>query len=173
MAENAAVSEKVKEMLDLAARCFEAENSEGYQVLGEQLEELNTVAQEVLVDHEDCRSIVKKLEKGEALSPDELKTLKIRLVGDADYYLKFDDDFDRSKGELKRILDELRTLQAGELDFEGLMHLEVLTREALNVAKPVAFYMEQKSRVRKFDDATHGGIDQETAKALANILRGI
>ena len=102
-----------------------------------------------------------------------LETLKIRLVGNADYYLKFDDDFDRSTSELKRILDELRSLQAGDLDFEGLMHLEVLTREALNVAKPVAFYMEQKDRVHKSDKATQGSIDPETAKVLVHILRGI
>jgi hypothetical protein len=41
------------------------------------------------------------------------------------------------------------------------------------VAKPAAFYLEQKDRVRKFEDATRDGIDSETAKTLAGILRGI
>jgi len=173
MAENEAVSAKVKETLDLSARCFEAENSDGYQVLGEQLEELSTLTQDTLREHEDCRAILKKLDGRQPLTPDELNTVKLRMVGDAEYYLKFDDDFDRSKSELKRILEEISKLQASDMDLEGMMHLEVLCREACSVAKPAAFYLEQKDRVRKFEDATRDGIDGETAKTLADILRGI
>ena len=173
MAENQAVSARVKETLDLAARCFEAENSKGYQVLGEQLDELSTLTQDTVREHEDCRSILRKLDSGQALTPGELNTVKLRMVGDAEYYLRFDDDFDRSKGELKRILEEISKLQSSDLDLEGMMHLEVLCREACSVAKPTAFYLEQKDRVRKFEDATRDGIDSETAKTLADILRGI
>jgi hypothetical protein len=173
MAENQEVSAKMKETLDLAARAFEAENSEGYEVLSEQLEELETLAQKSFRNHGDCQSIVKKLENGNPLTPDELKTLKILMVGDADYYLKYDDDFDRSKTELKRILEEIRTLQSSDLGVDGLMHLGVLCREACGVAKPAAFYLDQKDRVRKFEDATRDGIDRESGRILADILRGI
>jgi hypothetical protein len=173
MAGNAEVSAKVKEMLDLAARSFEAENSEGYEVLCEQLEELETLAQKSFQSHADCQSIVKKLENGNPLTSDELNTLKLLIVGDAGYYLKYDDDFDRSKSELKRILEEIRNLQSSDLDVDGMMHLGVLCREASTVAKPTAFYLEQKERVRKFEDATHDGIDRESGRILADIIRGV
>jgi hypothetical protein len=173
MADNQEISVKLKEMLDLAGRSFEADNSEGYEVLGEQLEELETLAQKTFQEHTDSRSLARKLENGDSLSPDELTSLKSLMVGDAEYYMKYDDDFDRSKSELKRILDEISRLQAGNMDFDQIMHLEVLCREASSVAKPTTFYMEQKERVRKFDDATRGGIDRESGKLLADILRGI
>jgi len=38
-------------------------------------------------------------------------------------YLKYDDDFERSKSELGRILDQIRRLQSNDLDLEMLMHL--------------------------------------------------
>ena len=108
MAENQEVSAKVVETLDLAARCFEAEKSDGYDGLTEQLEELETLARESFQNHTDYKSLVDKLENGKPLTPDDLNTLKLLMVGDADYYVKYDDDFDRSESELKRIIEEIR-----------------------------------------------------------------
>jgi hypothetical protein len=173
VADNQDVSVKLKETLDLAARSFEAENSEGYDALGEELEELETLAKRSFEDHADYKSLLSKLENGKPLSPDELNTLKLLMVGDADYYLKYDDDFDRSESELKTVVEEIRKLQAGPLDVDGLMHLRVLCREASSVARPTAFYLEQKERVAKFDAATRDGIDPESGKFLANIIKGM
>lgn len=173
MAGNQDVSAKLKETLDLAARSFEAEKSDGYYALQEELEELETAARKSFQNHEDCRALVSKLENGADLSSDDLDTLKLILVGDADYYLKYDDDFDRSEGEIKRIVGEIGKLQAGNLDVDALMHLRVLCREGSSVALPAAHYLEQKERVRKFQEATSGGIDREAGKALAKIVRSI
>ena len=52
------------------------------------------------------------------------------MVGDADYYAKYD-DFDRSESELKRIIEEIHRLQTSNLDADGLMHLRVLCREGM------------------------------------------
>jgi hypothetical protein len=173
MAENQEVSAKMKETLDFAARSFEAEKSEGYQVLGEELEELEGMARKTIESHIVYKSIVDKLEKGAPLTPDELNTLKLLMVGDADYYMKYVTDFDRCESELKGVLEEIRKLQSENLDVDGLMHLRVLCREAESVARPAAYYLEQKERVRHFEDATRDGIDNETGRALANIVRGI
>lgn len=173
MAENQDVSTKLKETLDLAARSFDAENSEGYDLLHEELEELETQARKTFQRHEDCRSLISKLDHGAPLTADELNTLKLMMVGDADYYLKYDDDFERSKGELKRIIGEIGKLQASNLDVDGLMHLRVLCREACSVALPTVHYLEQKERVGKFEAATRDGIDRESGKILANIVRSI
>jgi hypothetical protein len=99
-----------------------------------------------------------------------MKTLRTLIVGDADYYLKYDDDFDRSKTELGRILDQLRRLSSGELDAEALMHLGVLCQEACSVLIPTGHYLEQKERVRRFEEATRGPIDREAGRVLAEIL---
>ena len=173
MADDLEFSAKMKDALDLATRSFEADSSKGYGILGEQMEELETLAIQRFQDHEDCKSIAKKLELGDPLTPGELETLKEFVVGDADYFLKYDDNFDRSKAELKRVLDEIRELQSKPLDLDEMMHLGVLCKEASSAAKPTAFYMEQKERVRKFEEATSGGIDRASGRILAGILRGV
>jgi hypothetical protein len=171
MAENQEVSAKMGEALNLAAQCFQAEKSEGYESLSEELEELEAFARESFKDHADYKSLLHNLEKGNPLAPDELKTLKLLIVGDADYYLKYDDDFDRCESELKKIVEGIRGLQSSNLDVDGLMHLRVLCREACSVARPTAFYLEQKERLRKFEDATRDGIDRESGQFLANIVK--
>jgi hypothetical protein len=60
----------------------------------------------------DGGTIVEKPEVGVTLTPDELSSLKLLMVGGAEYYMKYDDDFDRSESELKRIVEEIRKLQA-------------------------------------------------------------
>ncbi len=173
MADNKDVSAKIAEALGWADRCFQAENSDGYDGLSEQLEELETLAKKSFETHADYKALLSKLEKGTPLTPDELNTLKLLLVGDADYYLKYDDDFDRSESELKKIVDEIRKLTSSDLDVDALMHLRVLCREACSVARPTAFYLEQKERVRKFEEATRDGIDRESGKFLANIIKSM
>jgi len=88
----------------------------------------------------------------ESLGADELKTLRSLIVGNADYYLKYDDDFDRSKSDLGKILDQIRQLQSSEFDPETLMHLRVLCREASSALVPTVHYLEQKERVRRFEE---------------------
>jgi len=173
MTEYPEVSKQIGDTLDLATRSLQAENSEGYDELREAFEELETLAKRSFVKHTNYKSLLTKLENGTALTPEELGTLKLLLVGDADYYMKYDDDFGRSESELKSILEEVRKLQATDLDLDGLMHLRVLCREAASVAKPTAFYLEQKERVGKFEAATRDGINLESGKFLANIVKSM
>jgi hypothetical protein len=170
MTTNEDVAAKVKQALDVAARCSAAETSDSYADLSEQLEEIESLAKLVLRSHASCGTLVGKLQNGSALTADEMKTLRTLIVGDADYYLKYDDDFDRSKTELGRILDQLRQLSTGELDAEALMHLGVLCQEACSVLIPTGHYLEQRERVRRFEEATRGVIDREEGRVLAKIL---
>ena len=135
------------------------------------MEDLESLARESFQNHTEYKSLVNKLENGNALTPDELNTLKLVMVGDADYYLKYDDDFDRSESELKRIVEEIRKLQTSNLDVDGMMHLRVFCREACSVARPTTFYLEQKERVRKFEEATRDGMDRESGRFLANTVK--
>jgi hypothetical protein len=171
MADNQDVGAKLAETLGLADRCFQAENSEGYEALNEGLEELETAAKKSFESHTDYKTVLAKLEKGLPLTSDEMNTLKLLMVGDADYYLKYDDDFERSESSLKAIVELIRKMQAGALDVDGLMHLRVLCHEASTVARPTAFYLEQKERVRKFEEATRDGIDAKSGQFLASIIK--
>ena len=67
MAENQEVSAKLGETLGLADRCFKAENSEGYEALAEELEELETLAKKSFETHADYKSLLRKLENAQSV----------------------------------------------------------------------------------------------------------
>jgi|SRR5579862_9423661 len=173
MADNDNVSAKLAELLDAAAKCAAAETSGNYAVLKERLEELESLTRKSFVSHMNYGPVVNKLQRGSPLSDDELKTLRAMIVGAADYYLKYDDDFARSKAELGKVLDQIRPLQKSELDADTLMHLGVLCREAESALIPTAYYLEQKESTTRFESATQGSIDRNAAGVLVRILRGL
>ena len=131
LADHQEVASKISEALNAAARCSEAETVENYSVLSEQLWELNSLLKQSLQSHTGYQPLLAKLQNGSTSTADELKTLRSLIVGDADQYLKYDDDFQRSKRELGKRLDQIRRLQSSDLDLDALMHLRVLCREVV------------------------------------------
>ena len=163
----------VSEALDAAARCAGAETSDNYAILGERLDALETLAKRSLQSHVSYEPLARKLRDGTALTPDELQTLRSLIVGDAEYYLKYDDDFDRSKGELTRIVEQIRQLQSHEPDAATLRHVAVLCREASTLLAATEHYLEQKERVQHFEQTTRGPIDREAGQTLARLIEGM
>jgi hypothetical protein len=164
---------KVEEALAIAARCSSEETSGNYEGLHQELQDLGELAQRSCETHADYRTVVGKLRAGTALSSEEMTTLRLLLVGDADYYLKYDEEFDRCKSELAKILGEIERRKQSELGCDGLMHLSVLCREASSLVLPTQHYLEARERVRKFEESTKGAIDRDTARALATIIEGM
>ena len=131
MSNHQEVATKISEALKAAAQCSAAETVENYSVLSEQFWELSSLLKQSLQSHTGYQPLLAKLQNGSILTADELKTLRSLIVGDADQYLKHDDDFQRSKSELGKRLDQIRRLQSSDLDLDALMHLRVLCREVV------------------------------------------
>jgi hypothetical protein len=173
MADPQEVVAKVENALAAAARCSSDQTSRNYEGLHQELQDLGEMAQRSCEAHADYRTLVGKLRAGTALSPEEMTTLRLLLVGDADYYLKYDEEFDRCKSELAKILAEMERLKQSELGCDGLMHLSVLCREAASLVLPTQHYLESRERIRKFEESTKSAIDGDTARALATIIEGM
>ena len=171
MADHQEATTKISEALKAADRCSATETTDSYSALNEQLWELNSLLGQSLQSHISYQPILTKLQNGTALTTDELKTLRSLIVGDADQYLKYDDDFERSKRELGRIIDQIRGLQSNNLNLETLMHLRVLCREASSALAPAMHYLEQKERVQRFEEHTRGPLDREAGRVLAGIIK--
>jgi hypothetical protein len=165
------LSARIAAAVDTAAQCSGAETAENYGRLCEQLGEIETAAGQFLRSHAEYQPLLNKLQQGGALSADELKTLRSLIIGDADDYLKYDDDFVQAKRELDRIIAKIRQLQSRHLSLEGLMYLRVLCREASSALTPTEHYLEQKERVRNFEEHTRGPLSSETRHMLAGIIK--
>ncbi len=170
MADYREVAAKISEALNTARESSKAETVENYSRLGAQLNDLDSATRRSLQTHVGHQALVDKLERGTPLSEVELKTLRSLIIGDADQYLKYDDNFERTKTELGRILDQIRELDAHDLDLETLMRLHVLCQEASSALAPTLHYVEQRDRVRKFEEHTRGPLSKDAGQVLARII---
>jgi hypothetical protein len=165
------VAAKISEALETAGKCSANDSIECYSLLQEQLGELDVAAKRSLRTDVAYQPLVAKLEQGAPLTEADLSTLRSLIVGEADQYLKYDDEFNRTKAELGRILDQVRELGSRDLDPETLMHLRVLCKEASGALAPAMHYLEQKDRVQKFEEHTRSPLSREASHVLAGIIK--
>lgn len=152
------------------SRCAQDETSDNYGELGDQVEEIDAVAQAAFHSKMDLASLLPKLKAAKPLTPADLKALELLIVGDAEYFLKYETDFDRWKNEVAQLMAEIAKLQSPDLDVDGLMHLRALCGEVRRVLPAVVYYLDQKERTAKFREATKGPIDAEGYRVLAEIV---
>jgi hypothetical protein len=171
MSDASDVKTAIDKTLQLAARCAQNETSENYELLEDQVEELEGQSREAFQSKIDFASLLPKLEKAKPLTTTDLKTLELLIVGDAEYYLKYETELVEWRQESKRILAEIAGLRSSELDVDGLMHLRALCREARRVLPDLFFYFEQKERAAHFEAATKGTIDREGYRVLAEMVK--
>ena len=160
----------IQKTLELASRCANAETSDNYGCLGDQVEDLEGQAREAFQAKVDFASLLPKLKAAKPLTPADLKSLELLMVGDAEYFLKYETEFDHWKSQIQQLIGEISKLQSGDLDIDGLMHLRALCREVSRVLPAVVYYLDQKERARKFQDATREPIDAEGYRFLAEIV---
>ena len=182
MADVPQLSTTIQKTIELASRCAQAETSDNYGALGDQLEELEGQAREAFQSRVDIASLLPKLKSGKPLTPADLKTLELLIVGDAEYFLKYETEFDHWKSEIQQLVGEISKLQAGvqskaqskvqrnDLDVDTLMHLRALCDEVRRILPAVVYYLDQKERASKFQQATQGPIDAEASRVLAEIV---
>src|SRR5438094_949321 len=110
-------------MLAAAASCAADETTQNCEALEQQLNDLGELAYLTCEKNVDYRALVGKLRAGTALSPEEMSKVRLLMVGDADYYLKYDEEFARCKTEVAKIVGEIERLKTADLGVDGLMHM--------------------------------------------------
>ncbi|HSY64642.1 MAG TPA: hypothetical protein VK829_08585 [Terriglobales bacterium] len=88
------LGKEIQQTVGTASRCREAETSDNYGAIGEQIDELESHAREAVQSKVDFASLLPKLKAGKPLTPSDLKTLELLIVGDAEYFLKYETEFD-------------------------------------------------------------------------------
>ncbi len=170
MADVPRISATIQKTLELASRCTQLETSDNYGALGDQVEELEGQARQAFLAKMEIASLLPKLKTGKPLTPEDLKTLELLIVGDAEYFLKYENDLEQWKSEISKLLGEISNLQSSDLDVDGLMHLRALCAEVGRVLPDVVYYLNQKERTGKFQAATREPLDPEGYRVLAEIV---
>src|ERR1051326_8938664 len=108
MAGQQEIATKLRQVLEATTRCSAEEITANYESLNEALQQLATLAKRTVQLSADGATLARKLRAGDALTSDERVRLRLLIVGDADYYLKYDEEFERCKAELGKIISELQ-----------------------------------------------------------------
>ncbi len=161
----------IQSALDLASRCRSTETSENYEFLEEQLDQVEAEARQALLSNLDLEALLAKLEARQTLTPSDLKTLELLIVGDAESYLKYESELAEWKVQLTRVLDQIGKLGKSDLGVEGLMQLRALCREAHESLSDLIFYFDAKERTAKFKVSAAGPIDSDGYLFLAQVVR--
>jgi chromosome segregation ATPase len=160
----------IQKALELASQCNAAETSDNYEFLEEHVDQLEGQAREAFQAKLDLGALLAKLRANKPLTSSDLKTLELLIVGDAEYYLKYESEIEEWKAQLKRALDQIAKLQTDNLDIDSLMHLRALCREAHEAVADLVFYFDAQERVAKFRATTQGAIDAAGYHFLAEIV---
>jgi hypothetical protein len=164
------VATSISAAIDQANRCAATDTSDSYDELGALVSTLERQAHQAVKSQLDIASLLTKLKESKPLGPVELKTLELLIVGDAEYFLKYESDLDRWKEEVNQLIAEIAKLQSSQLDVDGLMHLRALCQELRRVLPNIVYYLDQKERTSKFHEATNGSIDAKGYRVLAEMV---
>jgi hypothetical protein len=113
--------------------------------------------------------IIELLKADGPIEAKELELIRLWLVGDAEYYVKTENDFPAWLAELDRLLGVLRQLRSEAVTPPTMARMEATVRDAQRVASDVAFFQAQQERVRSFQTAT-SQLNREDKQTLAQLL---
>lgn len=118
---------------------------------------------------EKVKEIIRKMKGRNPIAADDLELIRLWLIGDADYYLKYENNFNEWTKELKRLMDEINTCNVDNPDVATVSRLRSLFRDASRVVADIFYYVEQKDRVTKFSASTQD-IDDEERGLITRLL---
>ena len=171
-----AVSQKAQIVQRVASEALGSDNSQKFEEFDLQVRELESMAHEAFQAKYDniFKDIVVKLEKGIDLSNEEFNLLKLLIVGDAEYYIKYENDLKNWQNELARLAAEIGNLESNNLDnTDNLLHMQALCRDARGVLPEITHYYREKERIARFEAAASSPVDDESKKIMADVVKSM
>jgi ribosome biogenesis SPOUT family RNA methylase Rps3 len=116
------------------------------------------------------KPIISKLKKNEPLSPEEKDLVEMWIVGDAEGYTQTENDYRAWLEEfqrLGRVLGDQATVPSA---LPEMLKLYGSLEDAVRLAADLQFFLEEKERVGRFQQAIQN-LSASEAEMLANILQ--
>jgi hypothetical protein len=121
---------------------------------------------------DEVTAIIAKLENSQPLSEAEKQTVRLWVVGDAEGYLKMENNFPDWLAEYQRLMAAVADYEGKPGSIQELVEVHGLLEDASKVADTLARYLEDKERVARFEKAINQ-LDAEGEKFIAGILKNM
>ena len=90
--------------------------------------------------------------------------------GDADNYIKLENNFKDWTEELKRLTSEINKIKDSSLDLSTAVKLRAILQDGVRLLPNIIFFLEQKRRLGNFQEAT-AELDSEEKDLLSKLLK--
>jgi hypothetical protein len=118
---------------------------------------------------DQTRAIIEKLRSKVDLTKDELDFVKLWICGEAEHYVKMENDYKNWQQEVVRLVGEVNKYAQGDLDYKKASEMRAVSLDAVRVLGDIVFYQRQMQRVENFVESTES-IDDEERVLLVELL---
>ena len=116
------------------------------------------------------KTMIAKLRSGVTLDASEMALAEGFMIGDAEAYVRLENDFQGWLAELARLVAELARLGAN-LDPARLLDANGEVEDARRVLGDICNYLEERDRVERYRRTIAQGLDVGRARMLADLLQ--
>lgn len=170
------LSSYAKAAVDLADKCAQASNIDEYERLDRHIRRLEGMAREAFQEEFKAQyeAIAGHLEEGKPLTEEEKNALELLIVGEAQYYIQDEANFEAWQRELQQLMQEIRSLESQGLDqADTLLRLQALCRDLRGILPDMTMYLRERDRIQSFQRSVQASFDPETARVLADVIRAM
>ena len=120
----------------------------------------------------EVAAIIGKLENNQPLNQVEKDMVKLWVVGDAEGYLKMENNFQDWLQEYRRLMDKIAGWEGKTGSIQELVEVHGVLEDAVKVADDVAHYLEDRERVARCETAL-SNLNAEDNKFIAGLLKSL
>ena len=158
-----------------AMKQAQADNtSESYGYVATQLVQSKNAIRQAIeqATAEAVAAIIGKLENNQPLNEAEKQTVKLWVVGDAEGYMKMENNFQDWLKEYRRLLDVIAAWENKTGSVQELVEVHGVLEDAIKVADAVSHYLEDRERVARCETAL-SNLNAEDNKFIAGMLKSM
>jgi hypothetical protein len=149
-------------------------NADQYSYVATQLVQAKNKVREAIEEAtaDDVAAIISKLENNQDLTEAEKQTVRLWVVGDAEGYVKMENNFPDWLVEYQRLMDTVADYEGRPGAVQELVEVHGILEDAIKVADALAHFLEDKERVARFEKAITQ-LNAEDGKFIAGILKSM
>jgi hypothetical protein len=153
-------------------KTHQTETADAYSALRNRVDELREDLHKSVqaLTRDQMREIVRQLRGDKPVTEEDIRLIRLWLVGDADAYVDEENNFGDWADEIQRLGEEIKSLRSASVEPKKLKQLQVLLTDARGVISNIAHFLTHKERVDRFEETMSGGLDDKRRQILADIL---
>jgi hypothetical protein len=118
----------------------------------------------------EIKNIIDKLKSKKSMADYEVSLIKAWMIGDAIAYTKMENNFQDWLDEYERLENSLAEYENKDCTPEELFMLHGILEDASRVSYDIAYFLENQDRIKRFEEAVAGDLNENGREILAKIL---